>query len=45
LATLRRRFPGEKAAPQTFVRHIEDAARLVAGAGAAVHAWIDCELT
>ncbi len=33
LDALHRRFPNEKGAPQTFVRHYEDAARLIAGAG------------
>jgi hypothetical protein len=33
LDALHRRFPNEKAAPQTFVRHYEDAARLALGAG------------
>jgi len=32
LDALHRRFPSERAAPQTFVRHYEDAARLVLGA-------------
>lgn len=32
LDALHRRFPNEKAAPQTFVRHYEDAARLALGA-------------
>ena len=33
LDALRRRFPNEEAAPQTFVRHYEDAAWLALGAG------------
>jgi hypothetical protein len=33
LDALHRRFPNTKAAPQTFVRHYEDAARLALGAG------------
>lgn len=33
LDALHRRFPNDNAAPQTFVRHYEDATRLVLGAG------------